>query len=67
MGRGECRRSCGTVEGKQGRWQDKECEYIYGILLDVKQLMQIAEKHSEMDIRQLAELIEKYCNECMTK
>ena len=47
--------------------RDKEYEHIQGILLDVKHLMQIAEKHSETDIRQLAELIEKHCNECMTK
>jgi len=73
MGRGEsrrvalCRRSCGAVEGKQEEGRDKEYEHIHGILLDVKYLMQIAEKHSETDIRKLVELIEKYCSECMTK
>lgn len=47
--------------------RDKEYEHIQGILLDVKHLMQIAEKHSETDIRKLAELIEEHCSECMTK
>ena len=33
----------------------------------MKHLMQIAEKHSEMDIRQMEELIEKYCSDYMIK
>ena len=39
-------------------WED-----IQGVLLDVKHLMQIAEKRSETDIRQLAEIIEEHCSD----
>ena len=43
--------------------RDKEYEHIQGVLLDVKNLMQIAEKRSETDIRQLAEIIEEHCRD----
>lgn len=46
-----------------GEGRGKEYEHIQGILLDVKHLMQIAEKRSETDIRQLAEIIEEHCSD----
>ena len=51
----------------KGEGRDKEYEHIQGVLLDVKHLMQIAEKHSEMDIRQMEELIEEHCRDYMIK
>lgn len=46
-----------------GEGRGKEYEHIQGVLLDVKHLMQIAEKRSETDIRQLAEIIEEHCSD----
>lgn len=46
-----------------GEGRGKEYEHIQGVLLDVKHLMQIAEKRSETDIQQLAEIIEEHCND----
>lgn len=46
-----------------GDGRGKEYEHIQGVLLDVKHLMQIAEKRSETDIRQLAEIIEEHCSD----
>ena len=46
-----------------GEGRGKEYEHIQGILLDVKHLMQIAEKRSDTDIRQLAEIIEEHCSD----
>ena len=47
-----------------GLWKNsnKKYERIQGILLDVKYLMQIAEKRSESDIMALAEFIEEHCS-----
>lgn len=46
-----------------GEGRGKEYEHIQGILLDVKHLMQIAEKRSETDIHQLAKIIEEHCSD----
>lgn len=41
---------------------DRKYERIQGILLDVKYLMQIAEKSSESDIMAMAKIIEEHCS-----
>lgn len=43
-----------------GEGRGKEYEHIQGILLDVKHLMQIAEKRSEMEIK-------KYLADCVAE
>lgn len=39
----------------------KKYERVQGILLDVKYLMQLGERHSDSDIQKLAEIIEEHC------
>ena len=46
---------------KHNNTSDKKYERIQGILLDVKYLMQLGEKHSESDIQKLAKIIEEHC------
>ena len=43
-----------------GEGRGKEYEHIQGVLLDVKHLMQIAEKRSETDIRVLSIVLRKF-------